>query len=203
MLLGIVVAAFGGYVNTIAQASGVSAPTSTSQQAGINYAVGATTQELQKPTFSFLYASFSLALYLAPIGVLLFLLLNKRLDGREEESKAFITPTFIVLLAYLLVTAYLQYNAIRYNSLLSIPLALLSAYALYAIIESSAFKLEGAKKYLFAVGAIIVVGLLAIFWLHNLFNAGFALNNTIYIMEAIISSSPPGGHTGLLHSPAP
>jgi hypothetical protein len=42
---------------------------------------------------------------------------------------------FLAIFAYFLITAYLQATAIRFNSLLSIPLALFAAYGLYKVLE--------------------------------------------------------------------
>ena len=155
-----------------------------------NNPIGATTQELQHPTFGFMFASFNMQLYLAPIGVLLFLLMAlaslrlqptlKFLGGAfgysaylfmnvylflipltisnvvlfvliaifaayflyvsEEYAKGHPMTSgmysgFVAASVYLAVTAYMQSLVIRYNALLSIPLAIFAAYCLYAIWE--------------------------------------------------------------------
>ena len=180
---------------TIATAAGVvrAGERRASNHSNISYAVGVTTQELQKPSFSFLFASFELGLYLLLIGVrdaaptadgrrgrrgtareasssrpssyllaaLVFLFLLNYAAGFDQLARLRTHssytccycswPTgstapapallegkwhaFLVLFSYLAVTAYLQYNAIRYNSLLSIPLAIFAAYGLYTMIE--------------------------------------------------------------------
>jgi hypothetical protein len=170
-----------GSISTIATSAGVSI------SGGTSTAIGATTQELQKPTYQFLFASFTLALYLGPIAVVLFLLFNRRIDGREEESKQILTVGFIVLLSYLLITAYLQFNAIRYNSLLSIPIALFAAYALYAVIEIGGM-ISVSKtdlKYVAAILVVIALALISFLWLRNIFTTGLQSHNLIYLIEGI------------------
>jgi asparagine N-glycosylation enzyme membrane subunit Stt3 len=105
--------------------------------------IGSTTQELQVPGFGFLFASFNLQLYLAPLGVILFILLSLLfflLPGLFRNSrylKADELPSnltgFIAAFSYLVITAYMQSLAIRYNALVSIPIAIFAAYGLYAI----------------------------------------------------------------------
>jgi asparagine N-glycosylation enzyme membrane subunit Stt3 len=99
--------------------------------------IGQSTQELQPPTYSFLFASFGYELFLAPIGVLLFLLIADRSHHATRHRIGDISINanygFLAMLAYLLITVYLQAGAIRYNSLLSIPMALFAAYSIYII----------------------------------------------------------------------
>lgn len=98
-----------------------------------------TTQELQSP-FSpaergFLWDSFGFQLVLAPIGAILFLFLAHLHGNTKHIKKGKITLnmyySFVVIFSYLFWMAYLQFGAIRYNSMFSIPLALFSAYAIY------------------------------------------------------------------------
>lgn len=152
VLLLIVAVAFGGYIKTIASAAGVSAPPTsttlnTTNATSISYAVGSTTQELQKPSFSFLFASFGLALYLAPIGLILFVLFGGVVDPKDSDGRNQAVVAMIVLISYLFVTAYLQYNAIRYNSLVSIPIAIFAAYALYSILKIYSGNEDWAKRF--------------------------------------------------------
>lgn len=93
-----------------------------------------TIEELQKPNFQFLWVSFSFELFMAPIGVLLFILFRFiKIKALEGTQSAIASPAFIMLLAYLLATAYLQANAIRFNSLVAVPIAIFSAYMVYVI----------------------------------------------------------------------
>jgi hypothetical protein len=88
--------------------------------------VGQTTNELQPPSFSFLMSSFSFQLFFAIAGaVILLLALRKR-------QKAAMLAGASIIVSYLLVTARLQAGAIRYSSLLSVPIAVLSGYAIVA-----------------------------------------------------------------------
>jgi asparagine N-glycosylation enzyme membrane subunit Stt3 len=142
----IVVVAFPNVVNNIAVASGVIAPQSTatnqsttnqSSNANIAHAVGTTTQELQQPSYGFLFSSFGLQLYLAPIGVVAFILASAYIE-RKKKGPGFDSgalSAFIIMAVYFVVTSYLQYNAIRYNALISIPIAIFAAYGLYAVVR--------------------------------------------------------------------
>jgi|GEM_PF-1841199 len=102
--------------------------------------IGSTTQELQLPSMPFLISSFGIQLFLAPLGVLFFIFFS---DPSSNEIKTYLniknkkipinaSPVFIVLLVYFIVMAYLQGGAIRFNSMLSIPIAIFSAYAIYS-----------------------------------------------------------------------
>jgi asparagine N-glycosylation enzyme membrane subunit Stt3 len=88
--------------------------------------INATTDELQPISFNFLLSSFAFQLFFAPAGVLLFLYACLK----EKYDRAALTG-FALLLSYLIVTAVLQSQAIRYNSLLSVPMAVFSGYAIY------------------------------------------------------------------------
>lgn len=191
-MLAVVGALFSGYVRTITNASGVTQPgtanaTNTANETGISYAIGSTTQELQKPSFQFLFASFGLEMYLMPIGIIMFLLLNRRIDGRDEEGNQIVTAAFIALFVYLAVTAYLQYNAIRYNSLLSIPLALFAAYALYGAVRLYRGHEEWAKRFApltFILGIAVCLAYLAFI----LAKGGLASGNPIWLLEAVAAA---------------
>lgn len=93
--------------------------------------VGSTIQELQHPSWTFIWQSFSWQIILAPIGVALFLLLGRRIVGKERRAIANIA--FVAMVSYLLVTVWLQLGAIRYNSLVSVPIAIFAAYTVYGV----------------------------------------------------------------------
>ncbi len=153
----------------------------------IGCGVGASTQELQKPAFTtilgfipysqFLFSSFGLQLYLAPLGVALFVLFALRIDEnrhRHHAARAYlnIAPAFLVLLAYLCITAVLQASAIRYNALFSIPIALFAAYALfgaYRLLRARRMHVRGA-----AVAALVLIAALALF---GYYGVGSAMRN--------------------------
>jgi asparagine N-glycosylation enzyme membrane subunit Stt3 len=113
-----------------------------------------TTQELSRPDLGFLFASFGAELILAPIGIILFLLFAHR-GGSRTSNITFKNGIginanygFAVILAYLFFTAYLQTSAIRYAALVSVPIALFAAYAVYIIgkmLMPYTFKLGGTK----------------------------------------------------------
>ena len=112
--------------------------TSSSLNATAN-PVGATTQELQAPSYQFLFASFNYQLFFAPLAVLLFLLLASRYDGKGKDHFSLmgmdlsINSGFLVAFAYFFVTSFMQALAIRYNAIVSIPIALLAAYFVYVL----------------------------------------------------------------------
>ena len=93
-----------------------------------------TIEELQRPSFQFLWVSFSLELFMAPIGVLLYIIFRMyRLEAFNDVNTAIMDYAFVVMFAYLLATAYLQANAIRFNSLVAVPIAIFSAYMIYSL----------------------------------------------------------------------
>ncbi len=103
-------------------------------------AICATTQELQTPDFAFLFDSFYYQLAFFPIGLILFIFLADKIGEGHSTAhriagklKANVNYGFLAMLAYLLVTGYLQYLAIRFNALVSIPIAVFSAYGVYAM----------------------------------------------------------------------
>lgn len=134
---------------------------------GVNAQVATTTQELQPPTFDFLWASNGLELYLAPLGVLLFLFMAHKAGHTRSHKIGGIPITvnygFLVVLGYLLVTAYLQSTAIRYNALVSVPVAIFSAWFIYGIgkyLSNYMVTLGGTKVPLHAVFVTVAVVIL-------------------------------------------
>lgn len=129
---------------------------------GTQIAFAATIQELQPPTASFLFASFGPPLFLTPMSIALYFAtffisirdvfwaisvvlfipyLFMSTEGTAEDRflsgrarvEFNLGPALIVLITYFAITAYLQLAAVRFNSLLSIPLAIFVAYTLYWI----------------------------------------------------------------------
>ena len=123
-----IVAAFGSYLASIASGGGLIIA---------NNALTQTIEELQHPSFAFLWGSFGFQLFLWIIGIASYLLLAHKLGNREYKKfskfSISVNPAFLIILAYMVVTGYLQANAVRYNSLVSIPIAIFSAYAVYAL----------------------------------------------------------------------
>ncbi len=120
--------------------------------------IGGTTQELQKPSYAFLFASFSLQLYLAPFAILLFLFFANKIHNREhfkiKGMAVNVNNGFLVMLAYFMITAFLQLAAIRWNALLSVPMAIFAAYGVYAIFSLAKGKILGRKAYVVVVGML-------------------------------------------------
>lgn len=105
-----------------------------------------TIQELQPPTLAFIFDSFSYQIILAPVGIIAFLLLKRKVTkpgGIERANFA-----FLAVLSYFLSTSYLQDHAIRFNSLVSAPIAILSAYAVYSIAKFFYLRRNVILKYM-------------------------------------------------------
>ncbi|MDE1811146.1 MAG: hypothetical protein KGH66_03830, partial [Candidatus Micrarchaeota archaeon] len=107
---------------TSSNAAQAAVGTANATNSTLSAAIGTTTQELQKASFNFLFTSFSMQLFLAPIGVALYVISRRRAD-----------PFVLAIGAYLLVASVLQVGQIRFNSLLSVPIAIFAAYGAYAI----------------------------------------------------------------------
>jgi len=123
----VILALFGGFLSQVASGDGLVIASSH---------LTVTIQELQPPTFAFLWASFSYALFLAPIGIILYLIFANRIYPGEKYTRLHglnFSPEFLVLLAYFVATLYLQINAVRFNSIVAVPIAIFAAYALYGI----------------------------------------------------------------------
>ena len=115
----------------------------------------ATIEELQSPTLSFVWGSFSYQLILAPIGVVLFLIFRKRI---AKENLQMATMAFIAVFAYFITTSYLQYTAIRYNSLVSVPIAIFSGYAVYTGIKLLYnHRIKALRYAIIAAFAILII----------------------------------------------
>ncbi len=140
---------FSSVIKTIASGGGlVSAQT----------ALEKTIQELEPPSATFIWDSYNLEIILFAIGIVVYLLYAGELNNKEsalgyknlyKKIAENVTPEFVILVSYLLITGYLQSQATRYGSLFSIPVAIFSAYALYsiAIIISRKFNSTNASKY--------------------------------------------------------
>jgi hypothetical protein len=136
----VIFALFGSTViNLASPVSPIIAPTNTtvSNKTSVGNAVTQTTQELQKPSWGFLLSSFNLQLFLSVIGVVIFVLLlfliSKKRIVKEEGMFKLNMIAFLSMLAYFMVTAFLQYSAIRFNAIISMPIAIFSAFAVYGI----------------------------------------------------------------------
>ena len=144
-----------------------------------------TIQELQPPTPGFLFASFGINIYstLPSMAVMLssylpgtytimfiviILCFVPYLFMQVYDSRGFlggraritfdINPGMLVLLSYFVLTAYLQIHAIRFNSLISVPIALLSAYTLYWLIAYAKTNAGSIKGHAAAVLFILFAG---------------------------------------------
>ncbi|MDE1845868.1 MAG: hypothetical protein KGH53_01125 [Candidatus Micrarchaeota archaeon] len=148
-----------------------------------NIAFAASIQELQAPSSSFLFASFGATLFMAPMSILMYfstyypgivdlfwvammvvasMYFFMDFEGVEHDKflsgraviKFRASDALFVFIAYYAVTAYLQMHAVRFNSLLSIPLAIFTAYTMYWVL----LWLKNFNRLSFALG----LGLLAV-----------------------------------------
>ena len=130
--------------------------------------IGTTTQELQKPSYSFLFASFNFQMYFAPLGALLFVFFAHLTHNKEHHIIKWVaintSREFLVLLPYLAVTAYLQSIAIRWNALLSIPLAIFAAYGAYALWALVRNRTIERKTYI--VAAAVALGAMILYTMY-------------------------------------
>ena len=154
--------------------------------------VGVTTQELQAPTLQFLFASFNAQLYLAPIGVLLFLLLASRFDkeGKDHfkisEMDLSVNCGFIVAFAYFFVTGFMQSLAIRYNAIVSIPIAIFAAYFIY-ILWMALKDLEFSNRMLMLLPVAVMSAALIWFAYTSVYSAAISLSLPLLAAGGIIT----------------
>ncbi len=82
----------------------------------------------------------------------------------SEEEHTVKNAAFVALLAYFVVTFYLQSNAVRFNALVGSPIAIMAAYALYRMgkdINGLKFKAGFLRPfYAYVIVAIIAVGIM-------------------------------------------
>lgn len=158
----VILVLFGGFLSQVASGDGLVIASSH---------LDTTIQELQPPNFSFLWASFAYSLFLAPIGIILYLLFANKIRPGQKYTilhKLNFSSEFLVMLAYFVATFYLQINAVRFNSIVAVPIAIFAAYGLYAIGRLIGFDsnfLKNAKKgiatYSRLVFAVVAVFILA------------------------------------------
>ncbi len=138
-----------------------------------------TIEELQPPTPGYLFASFGAFLFTTPMSIIIYIssIYSHKLvmwllllllfapyffmqienDKNVHTAKAYlkfeVNEAMLVMISYYAITAYLQIHAVRFNSLISIPLAILSAYTIYWLL----IYFKGRKRmYLYAGYGIIV-----------------------------------------------
>jgi len=201
----------------------------------INSSFAATIQELQPPTPSFIFASFNYQTYLSPMSLillastyapqyivelwaLLLLAFAPYFFMKVYDSRGFMGGSsrlafdfdagLLVLIALFALTAYLQMNAIRFNSLLSVPLSIFSAFTVYWLLSfakkwkyayyAGYVLLAVLVVYLFLTASQYVLGLYpadnintpfinAMFWMRN-----GTLNGTIPGNSVVLTLWPDG-----------
>ncbi len=169
----LIIAVSGSYLNKIASGGGlVIAGTHLTESI----------QELQHPTLQFIWSSFNFQLPLAIIGVVLFILFANKVGNREmfrlRRINLNINAAFLSILSYFILTGYLQYNAVRFNSLLAVPVSILAAYSVYVVghallektkdmhIKKIAIVVITASLYMITTTILIFTGKLSLFGIY-------------------------------------
>ena len=100
--------------------------------------------------------------------------------GGKPKLKFDLTSGMTVLMAYFIVTAYLEMHVIRFNALLSIPLAMLSAFTIYwLIIAANNF------KFAYPTGKYVLLILLTIALLYVAFKL---ISNANFYSQALVQA---------------
>ncbi len=163
--LAVVLVLFGSFLSHIASGDGLVIASSH---------LNVTIQELQPPTWAFIWASFGYQILLAPIGIVLYLIFARRIYPGTSYSvlgKLNFTPQFLAMLGYFIATIYLQINAVRFNSIVAVPIAIFAAYAVYGAgkllgVDSGITKL---KKNLKSVAVIIFIAVIAFIFVYSIY----------------------------------
>ena len=226
----VIYALFGGTITSVASPiGGAAAAANTTNTTILNNtaahaSITATTQELQKPSFQFLWSSFNVQAFLAIMGIALaatilfyrhfgrhmitfaaaaavilagtglllylgggpvlelvafgaalialfggLILFGERLIAERDFKIS--SVGFLAVLAYAAVTGYLQVQAIRFNAIVSVPLAIFAAFAFYAI-GRMFYGMAIERK---AVSAVIVaaIAIVSVVVMYSLFISGY------------------------------
>ncbi len=192
----------------------------------ITSSFAATIQELTPPTFSFLFASFNITLFMSPMTIIIAL--SSMVGGsavilwivllfgflpyllmRVYDSKGWlggsarlsfdVKPEIFMLVAYFALTALLQMSAIRFNSLVSIPLAIFSAYTLYWILLIVKKLTDSDTRIIFySIAAVLLVIILIVMFYYDTQYGSFSqadfinplfLNATVWLKNNTPSNS--------------
>ena len=194
----------------------------------------ATIQELQAPTAQFIFASFGLQI-LTPPGLVVYIFTifgqyatafwalmlvallpyffmqvydSKGFDGGSARVNFDFSVTMLVVLSFFALTAYLQMHAIRFNSLVSVPLSIIFAYTVYwlvtyarkrgpwyilpiffsvLVVSADVLFLVGAISYLVGSPIIIFISLLLVgYWLMMIATKYKTANLTAYFLIILL-----------------
>lgn len=176
--------------------------------------VGATTQELQPPTYQFLFSSFSTSMYASIPGILmaatiyftqlypmwtayygvigiilLFIAFIPYLFMQVYDSKGWLSGKarirldlnvpMLTVMAYFILTAYLEMHVIRFNSLVSVPIAIISAYTLYWLLSYANNARSHRLLYLLCMAAVIIGIAVTLLYYANLYTQGLVQADSI------------------------
>ncbi len=140
-----------------------------------------TIAELQPPTATFLVIQFGLAIGLAPVGALLYALKDRYKTRGNDWDTAF---AFIALFSLFAVTMALQMNALRYMTLVAMPISIFAAYSVFVfytepqkrriwtglllvLVIAVAALLAGAQAPSWSPGTVNQQFMDALAWVHN------------------------------------
>ena len=116
------------------------------------------------------------------IGILLLIILfipymflqvydSHGLIGGKPKLRFDLTPGMASLMAYFIITAYLEMHVIRFNALLSIPLAMLSAFTIYWLIIAA-----NNLKFAYPIGRYLSLIILSIVLLYIIYQMIYYAN---------------------------
>ncbi len=120
--------------------------------------------------------------------------------GGKPRIKFDVTPGMVALMSFFILTAYLEMHVIRFNSLLSVPLAMLSAYTLYwLILEANSLKAAypmGRYLSLLAFAIIIIYILYQMVYYAGLYSSSLTQADSINpqfitALQWLKANSPP------------
>ena len=100
--------------------------------------------------------------------------------GGKPKLKFDLTPGMASLMAYFIITAYLEMHVIRFNALLSIPLAMLSAFTIYWLIIAA-----NNLKFAYPIGRYLSLIVLSVVLLYIIYQMIYYANFRLF--AAIIS----------------
>lgn len=174
-----------------------------------------TIEELQPPSPPFLIASFGPTLFTNPMSILLYIssfftsykmlflaiiVISMALysylkvtdsEDREAGGKAEfsfgLSYGMLCMLAYLFVTVFLQINAVRFNSLLSVPLAIFVAYTIFWELTILKNLKETDKREIIIMAAVLQQLLLAGVMISSIIQQPSLLPVTVIIAATAVS----------------
>ena len=107
------------------------------------------------------------AVFIAAFG--LFILFGENLIAKRDFKISIVG--FLAVLAYLAVTAYLQLQAIRFNAIISVPLSIFAAFALYGI--GKVFYDTAVVRKSVSIIIVVAIAIVSIVMIYSLAKDGY------------------------------